>query len=113
MCRRATLAMLVSITSMKVASETVSATNHGLTLILEPVWPDVVSIDSHRLSHLYARLDGHSGREQMIFNVGLAGIEDDFHRHALYDFHVIPRRIFRWEQAEAGAAAVLNAVDFA
>ena len=37
-------------------------------------------------------------------------VENDFHRHALDDFHVIAGRVFRRQQAEPRAAAGLNAV---
>ena len=49
-----------------------------------------------RSFHLDLGLDGHSQAQQMVFV--LAGIEHDFHRHALHDFHVIAGGIFRRQQ---------------
>ena len=45
--------------------------------------------------------------------VVLARIEDDLHRNALHDFHIVASRILRRQQAEARAAGAGDAIHFA
>src|SRR5689334_1369046 len=91
MCGSATLAMEVSITSMNVASVTVSATAHGLC-------PGCQPSDSRfaMLLHPDLRLDAHPGAQAL--QSRLAALEAQPHRQTLHHLHEIPGRVFRWEQ---------------
>ena len=76
---------------MKVANITAMATIHGLTWRCSA---DMGLLQVHRREH------GHARAEQVLRI--LTRIEHDLHRHALDDLDVVPGRVFRREQAEAG-----------
>src|SRR5713101_6447418 len=85
MCGSDTLAMLVSSTSMNVASVTVRATTHGLNPPVNPSsW--VRRSDSaadHSVIAPHLGLHAHAGAQPL--QVGLPGIDRDSHRDALHD----------------------------
>ena len=112
MCGRATLATLVSSTSMNVASMTVSAISHGTVAGL-PVAGGAVGAGLPAAIHRTCTcgttdIPGASGWAR----VGRL-VEDDLDRHALDDLDVVAGGVFRRQQAEAGAGAGLDAVDVA
>src|SRR6188472_2300842 len=102
MCGSETLTTVVSRTSMKVANITAMATIHGLTWRCSA---DMGLLQVHRREH------GHARAEQVLRI--LTRIEHDLHRHALDDLDVVPGRVFRREQAEAGPGGGGQAVDLA
>src|SRR6185312_5986992 len=125
MCGSATLAMLVSSTSMKVAMVTVSATAHGLCLGLHSLCAmgaansricglsvtAGISLSSERLAHLYFRFRRHAWTEKMI--LVLVRIENDAHRNALHNLHVVSRCILWGKEAEARSADAADCQNFA
>ena len=57
------------------------------------------------------RGDDRHPRSQAILLDLLEIVEDDLHGHALHDLHVVARGVLRRQEAEAGAAAALEAID--
>ena len=101
MCGSATLAMLVSSTSMNVASVTVSAMIQGLTAGRQCL----VRIPScGRGAHFTSTFgfDRHSRAQQMV--IVRAWIQHDLHGQTLHNLHVVAGRILRRKQAESRAA---------
>src|SRR5579872_307016 len=92
-CGRATLATLVSSTSMNVASITVPAITHGLTSGFSTPSDVSCGIESLTASSLGQDrgLDIHSGAKHRI-SAG-NGIEDDLHWNPLDHFHVVSARV--------------------
>src|SRR5579859_5188512 len=99
--------MDVSSTSMKVASMTDTATSHGLIPVLE----SLALTARNSLIHPDTGRHRHPRAEQMAGPHRL--IQNDFHRHALHHFHIIPRRVFGRHQAEARPRTRLDAVHMA
>ena len=110
MCGSATLAMEVSSTSMNVASVTVSAMIQGLTADARRRRRSMVAVAA-LISNPDLGLDRHAGTQLVI--LVCTGFEDDLHRNALHDFHVVAGGVFRRQQAEARAAGAGDAVDLA
>ncbi len=59
------------------------------------------------VAHIHFGFDRHARRQHV---PGLL-IEDDFYGNALHDFDIITGGVFRREQTEDSASAILNAVD--
>src|SRR5580704_10843817 len=104
---RATFAIDVSSSSMKVASVTVTAMNHGLT---EDRLMDGFPFDTAALStHVDCGLDRHSRPQQVLFVLIL--IEPDSHGESLHYLDVVSGSVLGREQAEqrtGGAGKALN-----
>src|ERR1700692_5038387 len=99
--------MVVSSTSMKVATATRTAMIQGFA---SPYSPLAAASGIAR-----SGTDGDGGNDRHArsqFNVGTL-VEGNLHRHALHHFHIIARGIFGRQQTERGSAARLNAVDLA
>src|SRR5580658_7944975 len=141
MCGSDTLAMLVSSTSMNVASVTVMAMIHGLTagrqaaasFIVIDAAPITVSNSCFELrAARYERTRTRSGcskpaaRSSQLFNphlrlnrhpraefmvLDLALVEHDLHRNALHDFHVVAGGVFGRQQAEALSAGAGHGIN--
>src|ERR1700682_1130671 len=129
-----TLAMLVSSTSMKVASVTVSAIIHGFTAggvyaalvgsvaaaasLISPTpsfHPQTVfhtdPISPRPLFHPDLGLHRHTQTQRVILI--LTRLKYDFRGYALHNFYVIARGIFGRQKAEARARCARNALDMA
>ena len=105
MCGKATLAMLVSSTSMNAAMATTIATSHGLNFGVQVS----VGAATVHLFDIHFRIHRQAGPQTMI--AILARIEIDANRHPLHHLHIIPSCVLRRQQAEtrsAGAADLLN-----
>src|SRR5487761_1909855 len=117
MCGSATLAMLVSSTSMNVASVTVSAMTHGLCFGAHGAATGRAAGCSSIASLMDSLLQLHRGRhrhalpQQMI--VMLSRVERNPHRDPLHHFHVISGGVFRRQQAHASAAGACDPLDLA
>src|ERR1700691_266569 len=98
MCGKATLAMLVSSTSMNAAMATTIATSHGLNF---GVQISVGAATAHLLD-IHFRIHRQAGPQAMI--VVLAGIQIDANRHPLHHFHIVSSGVFRRQQAETRSA---------
>src|SRR5271156_6498479 len=107
-CGSATLATLVSRTSMNVARVTVSAMIHGLITGRGRQAESSGMAAAPNLFHFDFGFDGHA--EAQVVIAVLSFIENDFHGDALDNFHVISGGIFRWQQAGARAAGAGDAV---
>src|SRR5665213_4500839 len=94
-CGSATFAMLVSSTSMNVASVTVMAIAHGLKRGRHSAFAGTIGsvavLIARRLFHSHRRHHRHP-RPQNMIRV-LPRIESDPHRNPLYHLHEIPSRI--------------------
>src|SRR5579863_5593439 len=105
MCGNATLAMLVSSTSMNAARATTIAISQGLNLGFQVS----VGVATVHILDVHIGIHRQAGPQTMI--AIFAGIEVDADRYSLDHFHVIAGRIFWRQQAEArsaGAADLLN-----
>src|SRR5271163_1033227 len=111
MCGRATLATLVSRTSMNVARVTVSAMIHGLMTGRGRQAESIGIAAALKLFHFDFRFDGHA--EAQVVIAVLPFIENDLHRDALDDFHVIAGGVFGRQQAGARAAGAGDAIHVA
>src|SRR5262249_19811790 len=112
--------MVVSSTSMKLASATTMAISHGLAplplaAVGAPAWIDATLIatpaavhragawiDSHGRDHRHARPERDVGRRI---------VHNDLDRHALHDLDVVAGGVLGRQQRERGAGSRLNAVD--
>src|SRR5579872_1660948 len=106
MCGRATLAMLVSSTSMKAASATTTAIAHGLYLGFQASGTSAIA----RLLEINLRIDRHAGPQAVI--VVLAGVEVDANRNALHHLDVVSGGILRRQNAEPRTAGAAHLDDF-
>src|SRR5271163_5136532 len=111
MCGRATLATLVSRTSMNVARVTVSAMIHGLMTGRGRQAESIGIAAALKLFHFDFGFDGHAEAQVVIAVLSL--IENDFYGDALDDFHVIAGGVFGRQQAGARAAGAGDAVHVA
>src|SRR3984893_3678214 len=103
----ATFAIDVSSSSMKVASVTVTAMNHGLIagFSVDMKSPETSSVDIH------GWLDGHA-RPQQVPGI-LIFVEPDSHWEPLHNLHVVPRRVLRRKQAKERTSGARKALNFA
>src|SRR5580704_8142928 len=108
MCGSATLATLVSRTSMNVARVTVSAMIQGLMTGRGSQAESIGMAAAPNLLHFDLGFDGHAQAKLVI--AVLAFIENDFYRDALNYFYVIARGVFGRQQAGACAAGTGDAV---
>ncbi len=92
MCGNATLAMLVSSTSMNAARETTMAISHGLWLGRQISGAGAPERASVRLD-IDFRIHRHARPQPMV--VVLSGFDIDPHRHPLHDLDEIARGILR------------------
>src|ERR1700723_199099 len=104
----ATLATLVSSTSMNVARVTVSAMIQGLMTGRGRQAESLGMAAAPNLLHFDLGVDGHAQAQLMI--AVLAFFEDELHRDALHYFYVISRGVFGRQQAGARAAGTGDAV---
>src|SRR5262249_40861236 len=99
--------MLVSRSSMKAATETITVTSHGLnfgfhvSVITPPLYV--------RLLHPHGRNHRHSRSE--LIQSRLVSVESDTHGQALHDLHVIAGRIFGRQDAVASARGSRETLD--
>src|SRR5579864_88397 len=107
----ATLAMLVSRTSMKAASATTTAISHGLYRGRQTSWSSVTAavVIQRNLVEIYVRHHVHAGSKASI--PVLARLEKNLYRDALDNFHVVSGCILRREQAEQRTGGAGNAVN--
>src|SRR5580658_9759838 len=101
--------MVVSRTSMKVATATRTAMIQGFASPYSPL------AGASGIVAIRSGTDGDGGNDRHArsqFNVGTL-IEGNLHRHTLHHFHIIARGVFGRQQTERGSAARLNAVDLA
>src|SRR5260370_17878285 len=126
-CGSATLAMLVSSTSMNVASVTVRAMIQGLTAGRHSAAPFMVIAAEPILISTGANLSIQSLKDSMplfkphlrhhrhprtqFMPLVLARLEHDLHRYALHNFALVPARAFGWQQAEARSAGAGDGID--
>src|ERR1700680_4858084 len=103
----ATLAIDVSSSSMKVASVTVTAMNHGLIagFSVDMKSPETSSVDIHGWLDGYARSQQVSGF--LIFVEAYSPWEP------LHNLHVVPRRVLRRNQAKERTSGSRKALYFA
>ena len=104
----ATLAMLVSRTSMNAARATTTATNHGLYRGRQISWSSVsaaVVIQIHVWNYIHAWTE----LSVPIFS----RLEDNFYRHSLHNLHVISGGIFGRKQTEQRPGCAGDAVNVA
>src|ERR1700679_3973094 len=104
----ATLATLVSSTSMNVARVTVSAMIQGLMTGRGRQAESIGMAAAPTLLHFDLGFDGHAQAQLMI--AVLAFFEDELHRDALHYFYVIARGVFGRQQAGARENATGNYV---
>src|SRR5580658_4877517 len=123
MCGSATLAMLVSSTSMNVARVTVRAMTQGLTagrhaaassIVIEAapiIYRSIVYLATQLFIDPDLRHNRHSRAE--FVSLGFVLVEYDFHGDALHHFDVVAGSIFWRQQAEARSAGPGNGIDVA
>ena len=87
---KATLAMLVSSTSMNAAIATTTPMSHGLNFGRHGTSG---AVSTSALSDINFRLHGHTGSQPVV--IVLVGIDIDPDREALHYLHEISRGIFR------------------
>src|SRR6201996_8159172 len=110
MWRSETLAIVVSSTSMKVASETTMAISHGLWSPAaergneaEDEATSPASLDRH------AGLDRHARADVVLLQL-LGMVEHDLDRHALRHLDVVAGRVLGRQRAEVAARGALEAL---
>src|SRR5439155_14094788 len=113
MCGSATLAMLVSSTSMNAAIATTMAISQGLNRGFQGASTMGAVSATSAIDSLDVDLgfDRHSRTQSVI--VVLAGVQIDAHRNALNHLHIIPRGVLRRQQAESGPAGAADCLQFA
>src|SRR5262249_16809544 len=109
MWRSETLAIVVSSTSMKVASDTTTAISQGLGF---PAAERGSDAEAMGLLQRDGRLDRHPRPDRVAAQL-VGAVEGDLHRHALRHLHVVAGRVLRRQQAEVRAGRALDAVDLA
>src|SRR5579864_732494 len=97
----ATLAMLVSRTSMKAASATTTAISHGLYRGRQTSWSGVSAavVIQRNSVEVYVRHNVHAWPKSSI--PVFARLENDLYRNPLDDLHVVPGGILRRKQARS------------
>src|SRR5579875_3575991 len=104
----ATLAMLVSSTSMNAASATTTAISHGLCFGCQRCSGRAARVSA--LADIHARHGGHA-RPQPVIRV-LARIDIDAHGNPLHDFHVIAGGVLRRQQTKPGPGRAPHGFEF-
>src|ERR1700734_4166602 len=107
MWRSETLTMATSNTSIKVATETITAISHGLRTPAA----ERGRLESDMLLHPDVRRHRHAWLDQIVLQSVV--IEGDLHRQPLHDLHIVAGGIFGRQHAELTPRPRLKAVDVA
>src|SRR5579863_5981242 len=109
MCGSATLAMLVSSTSMKAAKATTTAISHGLCFGRHTSGGGAGAERVSVLLDIDLRIHRHAGAQSMV--AVLVGVDIDADGNALHHFHVVSGGVLGRQETESGAAGAADAGD--